>query len=314
MSGVREGRFRLLYVSPERLVGEGADVFLGRVASGAAPVRFVAIDEAHCISQWGHDFRPEYRQLGRLRELFPGVSLHAYTATATARVRQRHHRAARPAQPGRCWSALRPAQPDLPRRAAQRRSRSRSSTSSTATAARPASSTASRARTSIELAAWLRRRGRQARCAYHAGLSDEERHRHQDAFLDEQADVVVATVAFGMGIDRSNVRFVAPRRRCRKSVEHYQQETGRAGRDGLEAECVLVVSAADFLKWRQMLEPQRRADRAAPDAAARHGALRRRGRLPAPSPGALLRRALRQGRLRRLRLLPGRARGGRRRR
>ena len=103
-----------------------------------------------------------------------------------------------------------------------------------------------------QLAAWLRDEGVRA-VAYHAGLSDEERHRHQDAFLDEQADVVVATVAFGMGIDRSDVRYVlhagAP-----QSVEHYQQESGRAGRDGLEAECVLVVSAADFLKWRQMLE------------------------------------------------------------
>ena len=117
LAGIREGRFRLLYVSPERIVGDGAEVFLGRVAAGGAPVRFVAIDEAHCISQWGHDFRPEYRQLGRLREIFPGVSLHAYTATATARVRQRHRRAARPAGAARAGRLVRPAEPDLPRAA-----------------------------------------------------------------------------------------------------------------------------------------------------------------------------------------------------
>ena len=85
-AGLREGRYRLLYVSPERLAGEGADGFLPSCAR--CDVQFVAIDEAHCISQWGHDFRPEYRQLGRLRSGFPGVSLHAFTATATARVRR----------------------------------------------------------------------------------------------------------------------------------------------------------------------------------------------------------------------------------
>ena len=145
---------------------------------------------------------------------------------------------------------------------------------------------------------------------YHAGLSDEERHRHQDAFLDEHADVVVATVAFGMGIDRSDVRFVvhagAP-----QSLEHYQQESGRAGRDGLEAECVLVVSGADFLKWRQMLERNGELNDQRAHAAARHGALR--GGASAAGIATWSRyfgETLRQGRLRRLRLLPRRTRAG----
>src|SRR5205085_2761501 len=86
IAGLRQGRHRLLYVSPERLVGDGSEAFLSLLSS--CQVSFVAIDEAHCISQWGHDFRPEYRQLGRLRQLLPGVGLHAYTATATARVRR----------------------------------------------------------------------------------------------------------------------------------------------------------------------------------------------------------------------------------
>jgi ATP-dependent DNA helicase RecQ len=251
MAGVRDGRYRLLYVSPERLVGEGADVFLARVAAGAAPVRYVAIDEAHCISQWGHDFRPEYRQLGRLRELFPGVSLHAFTATATARVRRDIAAQLGLVEPLELVGSF--DRPNLTYRVVPRTALKKQILDVVARHRGQAGIVYCQSRKDVDqLAAWLKDEGLRA-VPYHAGLSDDERHRHQDAFLDEHADVVVATVAFGMGIDRSDVRFVlhagAP-----QSVEHYQQESGRAGRDGLEAECVLVVSAADFLKWRQMLE------------------------------------------------------------
>jgi ATP-dependent DNA helicase RecQ len=249
MQGIREGRYQLLYVSPERLAGEGSDAFVAQLARREVP--FVAVDEAHCISQWGHDFRPEYRQLARLRQALPGVSLHAYTATATARVRRDIAAQLGLRDPLELVGSF--DRPNLIYRVLSRSQLKRQLLDILARHRGHAGIVYCTSRKEVDaLAAWLCETGVRAR-PYHAGLSDGDRARNQDAFLDEHADVVVATVAFGMGIDRSDVRFVvhagAP-----QSLEHYQQESGRAGRDGLEAECVLIYSTADFLKWRVMLE------------------------------------------------------------
>src|SRR5439155_6575554 len=240
---------RLLYVSPERIVAEGSQALRRMLAT--AGVRFVAIDEAHCISQWGHDFRPEYRQPGRLRADFPAVPLHAFTATATARVRAdivNELRLDAPAilvgsfdRPNLTYRVLRRGHLHNQLRAILERHKGE------------AGIVYSLSRREVEsLASWLVEDGHRA-VPYHAGLPDTVRSDHQEAFLQERADIVVATVAFGMGIDRSNVRFLVHASSPR-SPEHYQQEAGRAGRDGLPAECVLIYSGSDFVRWRQMLE------------------------------------------------------------
>ena len=245
MSGIAAGRYRLVFVAPERLLTGGFLSLVQRI-----DVRAFAIDEAHCISQWGHDFRPEYRRLAVLKERFPRASIHAFTATATPKVRQDIIDQLKLQQAQVLVGSF-----DRPNLVYRIVPRGRLDDQVLETIRRHKNEAVivyciSRNDTEA-MAASLRESGIKA-AAYHAGLDPRERARTQEAFATERIDVVVATVAFGMGIDRSNVRCVV-HAAMPKSIEGYQQETGRAGRDGLEAECVMFHSQADFRRWEMLL-------------------------------------------------------------
>ncbi|MGZ8710802.1 MAG: RecQ family ATP-dependent DNA helicase, partial [Thermoanaerobaculia bacterium] len=242
---LQDGKIRLVFVSPERLSMPAFRQTLQKIG-----VASFSIDEAHCISHWGHDFRPEYRQLRQLRELFPQAGFHAYTATATEQVRRDIAQQLSLRDPRLLVGNF--DRPNLTYRVLPRVDELKQLVEVLERHRGEAGIVYCIRRKDVDaLSEQLRKRGFDA-LAYHAGLSQEERRSTQEKFAAERCDVVVATVAFGMGIDRSNVRFVV-HMAMPKSIEHYQQETGRAGRDGLEAECVLFYSGADAVIWRTML-------------------------------------------------------------
>lgn len=246
LSDLKQGRINLLFVSPERMSQPDFCDLLKQV-----DVRTFAIDEAHCISHWGHDFRPEYRQLSKLKEIFPECSIHAYTATATQQVRDDIIKQLNLTNAEVLVGNF--DRPNLTYRVTPRRELLKQVTDVIARYPKDGGIIYCIRRSDVdELTKKLRARGISA-LPYHAGLSNEQRAKAQDAFLEEKCNVIVATVAFGMGIDRSNVRYVM-HTGMPKSLEHYQQETGRAGRDGLDAECLLFHSGADFFTWKSIIE------------------------------------------------------------
>ena len=250
-------RFHLVFVAPERLL---APRFLQLVER--LEIRAFAIDEAHCISHWGHDFRPEYRQFASLKKRFPQASVHAYTATATERVRADIAAQLRLRDPAILVGTF--DRPNLVYRIVPRLDARAQVLEILQRHRRQAAIVYCISRKDTEsMASFLQ--ANQLRAAfYHAGMEADERRRTQDDFAAEDLDVVAATVAFGMGIDRSDVRCVI-HAAMPKSIEHYQQETGRAGRDGLEAECVLLYSAADVLRWESLIEKSAGDAEAAPE-------------------------------------------------
>jgi ATP-dependent DNA helicase RecQ len=256
---ILQGAVRLVFVSPERLVNSDFYRLLQRIH-----VRTFAIDEAHCISHWGHDFRPEYRQMGRLHEFFPDASIHAYTATATERVRHDIVRQLGLQKPEVLVGNFDRA--NLTFRVVPRRDLLAQTLEVIERHPAEAGIIYCIRRSDVDdLTATLQKHGLQA-LSYHAGLTPDQRAATQEAFLSEKCDLIVATVAFGMGIDRSNIRYVL-HAAMPKSIEHYQQEAGRAGRDGLEAECLLLYSGADTLLWKSIVE------KSAAEAAAEPGFL-----------------------------------------
>ncbi len=244
------GEIELIYVAPERLLGERCLALLDRLVARQRIALF-AIDEAHCVSQWGHDFRPEYLQLSLLRERFPSVPRIALTATADHLTRQEIVDRLGLAEAKIFLASF--DRPNIRYTIVERDQPQKQLLSFLADHRQQAGIVYCLSRRKVdETAAWLQAQGIDAQ-AYHAGLSASERQRNQQRFLREDGVVMVATIAFGMGIDKPDVRFVA-HLDLPKSLEAYYQETGRAGRDGEPSEAWMTYGLNDVVIHRQRID------------------------------------------------------------
>ena len=294
LDGINAGEYQLLYVAPERLM---LPDFLSRLKNWN--IAALAVDEAHCISEWGHDFRPEYRRLKEVRQVLPHIPVLALTATATERVREDIVRQLELRDPAVFLASFN--RPNLKYQVVPKSGAAAQVCKFASARPEDSGIVYCQSRKGTEtLAATLRTQGFSA-VAYHAGLDQIERARNQDAFLRDEAKIVCATVAFGMGINKPNVRYVI-HADLPKNIEGYYQETGRAGRDGLPADCLLLFSRGDVTKYLKFprRNPRRAGAQYRPPPARPDDSFRRKRRLPACRTARLFRRNLDRGKLRRL--------------
>jgi len=242
-----KGEIKLLYVAPERLKNRYFLDLLHRL-----DINFFVVDEAHCVSEWGHEFREDYRKLSLLKIEFPEIPIAAFTATATKAVEQDIAGQLGLVEPKRVRGSL--FRQNLMIQAEHRIKDGRVQLMTfleTHTGESGIIYTLSRKSTET-IAAYLQSRGLEAR-PYHAGLPTEEKHRTYADFVADKVQIVVATIAFGMGIDKSNIRFVV-HMSLPKTVENFYQEIGRAGRDGLASETLLLFSTSDIVQQRSFID------------------------------------------------------------
>lgn len=246
LRGLHTGQFKLLYLAPERLLLSGMIEDLKRWNVNA-----IAVDEAHCISEWGHDFRPEYRQINSLRGIFPEVPFMALTATATERVRRDIVEQLHLREPSIFVASFN--RPNLTYRVVHRSGGYRQVLDFVRSRPKECGIVYCLSRAGAEgMAEKLKLDGIKAG-AYHAGMESEDRARNQELFLRDEIRVMCATIAFGMGVNKPNVRYVI-HHDLPKNVEGYYQETGRAGRDGLPSECLLLFSPGDVAKHQGFID------------------------------------------------------------